>query len=75
VLDLLNARFGWDLDRSWFEKMRRGTLKDEHRFNELAGFTRVHDRLPECFTERALPELGTVFDVPDEDLDHLLEYK
>jgi aldehyde:ferredoxin oxidoreductase len=75
VLDLLNARFGWDLDRSWFEKMSVATLKDEHRFNELAGFTRVHDRLPECFTERPLPELGTVFDVPEEDLDHLLEYE
>lgn len=75
VIDLLNARFGWDLDQSWFEKMSVETLKDEHRFNELAGFTRVHDRLPECFTERALPELGTVFDVPEEDLDHLLEYK
>jgi aldehyde:ferredoxin oxidoreductase len=75
VLDLLNARFGWDLDRSWFEKMSVETLKDEHRFNELAGFTRVHDRLPECFTERPLPESGTVFDVPEEDLDHLLEYE
>ncbi|MGE5255822.1 MAG: aldehyde ferredoxin oxidoreductase C-terminal domain-containing protein [Hyphomicrobiales bacterium] len=75
VLDLLNARFGWGLDQSWFEKMSVETLKDEYRFNELAGFTRVHHRLPECFTERPLRELGTVFDVSEEDLDHLLQYE
>jgi aldehyde:ferredoxin oxidoreductase len=75
VLDLMNARFGWNLDQSWFEKMSVETLKDEYHFNELAGFTRVHHRLPEAFTERQLPELGTVFDVPEEDLDHLQRYE
>jgi aldehyde:ferredoxin oxidoreductase len=75
VLDLLNARFGWNLDQSWFEKMSVETLKDERRFNELAGFTQVHHRLPECFTERPLPELDSVFDVPVEDLDHLMKYE
>jgi aldehyde:ferredoxin oxidoreductase len=75
LLDLLNARFGWDLDQSWFEKMSVETLKDEYRFNELAGFTRVHHRLPECFTERPLPELDSVFDVPAEDLDNLMKYE
>ncbi len=75
LLDLINARFGSDLNQSWFEKMSVETLKDEYRFNELAGFTRVHHRLPECFTERPLPELGTVFDVPEEDLDNLQRYE
>lgn len=75
LLDLLNARFGWNLDQSWFQKMSVETLKDEHRFNELAGFTQVHHRLPECFTERPLPELESVFDVPAEDLDHLMKYE
>ncbi|HSM88674.1 MAG TPA: aldehyde ferredoxin oxidoreductase C-terminal domain-containing protein, partial [Desulfobacterales bacterium] len=75
LLDLLNARFGWSLDSSWFEKMSVETLKDEYRFNELAGFTRVHHRLPECFTERPLPELDSVFDVPVEELDHLMKYE
>jgi aldehyde:ferredoxin oxidoreductase len=51
------------------------TLKNEHRFNELAGFTHVHHRLPECFTERPLPELDSVFDVPAEDLDGLMKYE
>jgi aldehyde:ferredoxin oxidoreductase len=51
------------------------TLKDEYRFNELAGFSRVHHRLPECFTERPLPELESVFDVPVKELDHLMKYE
>jgi aldehyde:ferredoxin oxidoreductase len=75
LLDLLNARFGWNLDSGWFEQMSVETLKDEQRFNELAGFTRVHHRLPECFTERPLPELDSVFDVPAEDLDNLMTYE
>ena len=75
VRDLLNARFGWDMDLAWFERMGLETLKDEYRFNEQAGFTRAHHRLSEAFTERQLPELGTVFDVPDEDIDKLLCYQ
>jgi aldehyde:ferredoxin oxidoreductase len=75
VRDLLNARFGWGLDMSWFEKISVETLKDEQRFNQLAGFTLAHNRLPECFTERPLPELETVFDVPEVDLDKLIEYE
>jgi aldehyde:ferredoxin oxidoreductase len=75
LLDLLNARFGWTVDQDWLRKMSLETLKDEYRFNEMAGFTRVHHRLPESFTERPLPDLGTVFDVPEEDLDNLLKFE
>jgi aldehyde:ferredoxin oxidoreductase len=74
VLDLLNARYGWDLDMGWFERMGIETLKDEYRFNELAGFSRAHQRLSEAFTERELPEVKSVFDVSDEDIDRLLRY-
>ena len=75
VLDLLNTRYGWDLDMGWFERMGIETLKDEYRFNELAGFNRAHQRLSEAFTERELPEVKSVFDVSDEDIDNLLRYQ
>jgi aldehyde:ferredoxin oxidoreductase len=75
LADLLNARYGWDLDRGWFDRMGIETLKDEYRFNELAGFNRAHHRLSEAFTERELPEVKSVFDVPDEDIDKLLRYE
>ena len=75
VLDLLNARYGWGLDMGWFERLGIETLKDEYRFNELAGFNRAHQRLSEAFTERELPEVKSVFDVSDEDIDTLLRYQ
>jgi len=46
VLDLLNARYGWDLDMGWFERMGIETLKDEYRFNELAGINRAISDCP-----------------------------
>ncbi len=74
IIDLLNSRFGWDLNVDWLNEMSLETLKDEYRFNELAGFTKLSHRLPEAFTERELPNLGTVFDVPDEDIDQMMKY-
>ncbi len=75
VLDMLNARYGWDLDAGWFERMGIETLKDEYRFNELAGFSRASHRLSEAFTERELPDVKSVFDVSDEDVDKLFQYQ
>jgi aldehyde:ferredoxin oxidoreductase len=69
ILDLINSRFGWNLNQEWLDKMCEDTLKKEHEFNRRAGFTDVHNRLPESFTERILPGLETSFDVSDEDLD------
>jgi aldehyde:ferredoxin oxidoreductase len=60
---------------AWFERMGIETLKDEYRFNELAGFNRASHRLSEAFTERELPDVKTVFDVSDEDIDQLLQYQ
>jgi aldehyde:ferredoxin oxidoreductase len=41
----------------------------ERAFNEAAGFTNIHDRLPEFMKYEKLPPHNTVFDVPDEELD------
>jgi hypothetical protein len=49
-------------------------LKDEKRFNELAGINAAHHRLPEAFTERKMPGIDTVFDVSEEDLASVFEY-
>lgn len=74
VLDLLNARYGWDYDMKWFNGMCSRILKDEKRFNELAGISSPHHRLPEAFTERKMPGLDTVFDVSDEDIASVFDY-
>ncbi|MCF8106703.1 MAG: aldehyde ferredoxin oxidoreductase C-terminal domain-containing protein, partial [Desulfohalobiaceae bacterium] len=49
-------------------------MRLEQAFNARAGFTKLDNRLNEAFTERALPELGTVFDVPDEELDRIVDF-
>ena len=44
-------------------------LRKERNFNEAAGFTKVHDRLPEFMKYEKLPPHDVVFDVPDDALD------
>lgn len=44
-------------------------VKMEHAFNEAAGFTKAHDRLPEYMNYEKLPPHNVVFDVPAEEID------
>jgi aldehyde:ferredoxin oxidoreductase len=44
-------------------------LRKERAFNEAAGFTKVHDRLPEFMQYEPLPPHNHVYDVPDAELD------
>ena len=48
-------------------------LKVEREFNKKAGFTKVHDRLPEFFKNEPLPPHNVVFEVSDEELDKVFE--
>lgn len=73
VADLIKGRFGWDWTPQHLTELGRLTLRDEHLFNRLAGFSSAHDRLPRWMHEEALPDTGTVFDVPDRDLDAVVE--
>jgi aldehyde:ferredoxin oxidoreductase len=75
VLDALNALFGWDHDMEWLDGLCIQMLKDEKRFNELAGITDAHHRLPEAFTERKMPGIDTVFDVTEEDIKAVFDYE
>jgi aldehyde:ferredoxin oxidoreductase len=45
----------------------------EREFNRRAGFTAKDDRIPEWMTREPIPETGAVFDVPEEDLDHIFD--
>jgi len=49
-------------------------LKMERKFNEAAGFTAAHDRLPEFMKYEKLPPHNTVFDVPDEMIDSVYRF-
>jgi aldehyde:ferredoxin oxidoreductase len=74
IRDLLRGRYGWDVGDDALTDLGRETLRLEREFNLRAGFTLVHDRLPEWFHTEPLPPHNAVFDVPDEDLDVLFDW-
>jgi aldehyde:ferredoxin oxidoreductase len=49
-------------------------LRKERLFNEAAGLTKAHDRLPEFMRLEKLPPHNTTFDVPDEELDKVFDF-
>ena len=74
ISDLLDARYGWDTPADILQVLGRETLKLEREFNRRAGFTKVHDRLPEWMTREPVPPTNAVFDVPEQDLDNLFDW-
>jgi len=74
IRDLLNARYGWQVEADILHVLGKETLSLEREFNRRAGFTSAHDRLPEWMTKEPLPPTQAVFDVTDEDLDSLFNW-
>ncbi|NVM21254.1 MAG: aldehyde ferredoxin oxidoreductase [Desulfobacterales bacterium] len=67
IVDMLNAQYGLSLTPDDVIKLGISILKDEHEFNSRAGFTKVHDRLPDFFKE-PLPPHNTTWDFTEEEL-------
>ncbi len=74
MVDTVNGVLGtkWTVDD--VGRLGLEWLKLERRFNEAAGFTAAHDRLPEFMTYEKLPPHNTVFDVPTGILDLVHNY-
>ncbi|RPH57000.1 MAG: aldehyde ferredoxin oxidoreductase, partial [Chloroflexi bacterium] len=74
IARLLKARYGWDdVPDDILQVLGRQTIKMEREFNRRAGFTAKDDRLPEWMTREPLPPNNAVFDVSEEDLDHIFD--
>jgi aldehyde:ferredoxin oxidoreductase len=71
---LLNGIYGWEVDDGILQELGRTTLSLEREFNRRAGFTPADDRLPEWMTQEANPSTGSVFDVPEAELDELFNW-
>lgn len=69
LIDMINARFGINLTADDVTNLGITILKTERAFNEAAGFSSKHDRLPEFFYEEPLAPHNVVWDIPDEELD------
>jgi aldehyde:ferredoxin oxidoreductase len=69
VMDEINGVLGTQYTTDDIAELGAEILRTERAFNEAAGFTKVHDRLPEFMKYEPLPPHNVVFDVPDEALD------
>jgi len=69
VVESLNGVLGANLTVNDVAPIGKSIIDAELEFNRKAGFTAVHDRLPEFFKEEKLPPHKGVFDVTDEELD------
>jgi aldehyde:ferredoxin oxidoreductase len=74
IRDLLRGRYGWDVGDDILQALGKETLSLEREFNLAAGFTSVDDRLPEWMTIEPLPPHNSVFDIPGEDLDGVINW-
>ncbi len=69
VVDEVNGVLGTQYTVDDVARLGSEILRKERAFNEAAGFTAAHDRVPEFMKYEKLPPHDGVFDVPDEALD------
>ena len=69
VIDMLNARFGINLSGDDVTNLGKTILKTERKFNQAAGFTNEHDRLPEFFALEPVAPHNAVWDFTGEEID------
>lgn len=73
IASLLNARYGLNLEADDIVELAKDTLRDEHRFNEGAEFSKIYERYPSFVRTEALPPTNSVFDIEDSELDSIWE--
>lgn len=66
--NLLNSRYGLQVEAADLIKMGRQTIKAELEFNKNAGLSGAHDKLPEFFREEKLEPSGQVFDIDEQEI-------
>ncbi len=71
LVKLLNARYGTDIKAEDVMNIGINTIKDELAFNHSAGWTDVHNILPEFLRMEKLPPHNEVFDIPRDEIDSI----
>jgi aldehyde:ferredoxin oxidoreductase len=69
LIDMINAKTGASITGDDVVALGKSVLKTEHNFNLAAGFTNVHDRLPEFFETDAVAPHNAVWDFSGEEID------
>jgi aldehyde:ferredoxin oxidoreductase len=71
MIDLMQALEGGKFTADDFSELGKSVLRTEIEFNRRAGFTEIHDRLPEFFEEEVQPH-GTKWDFTGKEIDETL---
>ncbi len=74
LLDLIGGFIGAEMTGDGVTDLGKKILKMEREFNEKAGFTSKHDRLPDYFKSEKLPPHDVTFAVTDEELDQVFNF-
>ena len=68
IVDMLNAKYGWQITTADVGSLGQTILATERDFNQRAGITGAADRLPDFFYDEELPPHNTKFDISPADL-------
>jgi len=74
LCELIAAHTGVPFAAQQLTDLGKAVLVKERDFNARAGFTALDDRLPDYFKTEKLAPHNTTFDVPDDDLDKVLDF-
>ena len=74
LIDMINARFGTNLQAEDVTNLGKNILKTEHEFNLKAGLTSADDRLPEFMKYETLPPTNAIWDFTDEEIDEFWNF-
>ncbi len=74
LIDMLNACYGLSLDADGVSALGKSILTMEREFNQAAGLTAKHDRLPGYFYREALPPHNITFQIEEKELDKVFNW-
>ena len=74
IVEMCNARYGWNKSVEDYLEMGKQVLRDERHFNKQAGIAEGSDDVPDFFRTEKLPPHEVVFDVPKEELNKVFDF-
>ncbi|MDO8688672.1 MAG: aldehyde ferredoxin oxidoreductase C-terminal domain-containing protein [Dehalococcoidia bacterium] len=75
MFESINAMYGTKMTGDDVVNYGLKVIRTERDFNEAAGYTKAHDRIPEFMRIEPVPPHNAVFDVPDAELDKVYAFK
>ena len=74
LIDMINARFGTNLNEDDVTNLGKNILKAEHEFNLKAGLTSADDRVPEFMKYETLPPTNAIWDFTNAEIDEFWNF-